>query len=106
MAPAPVLHGRQRRFLRAQAHALKVALQLGNAGLTDNVVAETRQLLKDHELIKVRIPGTDREARDTVVATLVERTHSALVGQIGHVAILYKSRPGLARIVLPDPPAG
>ena len=45
MAPAPVLHGRQRRFLRAQAHALKVALQLGNAGLTDNVVAETRQLL-------------------------------------------------------------
>lgn len=96
------LKEKQRRHLRGLAHALKPVIQVGNAGVTDAVVAETSRALHDHELIKVRLPGGDRDARDAALAGLAGRTGSALVTRIGHVAVLYRPRPELPRILLPD----
>ena len=93
---------KQLRFLRGKAHALKPVVMLGNKGLTDNVVAETVQALRDHELIKVRVRAADRAARDTTLATLVARTDCALVTRIGHVAVLYKAAAPIPKLVLPD----
>jgi RNA-binding protein len=93
----------QRRFLRGRAHALKPIIQIGGKGLTDAVANETARALHDHELIKVRAPGADRDARDALLAELAKRTGSTLVHRIGHVAVLYRpsaSKPGL---VIPDP---
>lgn len=99
---APVeLTERQRRHLRGLAHPLKPVIQVGNAGMTDGVVAETARALHDHELIKVRWAGADREARDAGLETLAARTGSTVVTRIGHVAVLYRPRPDLPRIVLP-----
>lgn len=75
---------------------------IGNAGLTDAVVDETRRALHDHELIKVRVSGQDRAARDRIILQLGERSGSAIVARIGHVAVLYKARTDLPRIVMPD----
>lgn len=94
---------RQRRHLRGLAHPLKPVILVGNAGMTDGVVAETARALHDHELIKVRWAEADREARDAGLETLAARTGSTLVTRIGHVAVLYKPRPDLPRIVLPAP---
>ena len=76
-------------------------VQIGNAGLTDAVVAEAARALHDHELIKVRFAGADREARDAGLESLAARTGSVLVTRIGHVAVLYRPRPDLPRLVLP-----
>jgi RNA-binding protein len=97
-----LLSERQRKHLRALAHALKPVIRLGNAGLTPAVTAETARALEDHELIKVRAPGGDREARDELFAALARDTGSALVHRIGNVAVLY--RPARQpRILIPDP---
>ncbi|HYM43420.1 MAG TPA: ribosome assembly RNA-binding protein YhbY [Steroidobacteraceae bacterium] len=96
------LSERQRRHLRGLAHALKPVVRLGNAGLTEAVVRETARALDDHELIKVKAPGGDREARDGIFATLAARTDSALVHRIGNVAVLYRPHPELPRILIPD----
>ena len=92
---------KQRRHLRGLAHPLKPVILIGNAGVSEGVIAETRRALADHELIKVRLPGLPREERDTALADLAARTEAALVGRIGHVAILYRPNPELPRIVLP-----
>lgn len=92
---------RQRRHLRGLAHPLKPVIQIGNAGLTDAVAAETARALHDHELIKVRFAGADRAARDAGLESLASRTGSHLVTRIGHVAVLYRPRADLPRIVLP-----
>ena len=96
------LSEKQLRFLRGKAHALKPVVMMGQKGLTDNVVAETMQALRDHELIKVRIRAADRDAREALLAELVSRSDCAQVNRIGHVAILYRAAQPLPRLVLPD----
>ena len=100
--PAPELSERQRRHLRGLAHALKPVILLGNAGLTPTVTAETARALHDNELIKVKAPGGDREARDALFAALARSTGSALVHRIGNVAVLYRPHTRLRRILIPD----
>ena len=94
---------KQRRHLKGLAHPLKPVILMGNAGLSAGVVAETQRALSDHELIKVRLPGLDREARDAALHQLAQHTGSALVTRIGHVAVLYRPREPLPKIVLPAP---
>ena len=101
-AVAPELSERQRRHLRGLAHPLKPVVRLGNAGLTEAVARETGSALLRHELIKVKAPGGDREARDALFEALAARTASALVHRIGNVAVLYRPHPQLPRILIPD----
>jgi RNA-binding protein len=96
-----VLTAAQTRFLRGQAHDLKAMLQVGGKGVTDAVVAEVAAALEHHELIKVKIAATDREARDAIIDALAARSDAALVQRIGHVAILYRPSEDQRRIVLP-----
>ena len=100
--PPAKLSERQRKHLRALAHALKPVIRLGNAGLTPAVTAETGRALEDHELIKVKGPGGDRAARDELFAALARDTGSTLVHRIGNVAVLYRPHPQLPRILIPD----
>ncbi|MFM2110670.1 MAG: ribosome assembly RNA-binding protein YhbY [Gammaproteobacteria bacterium] len=93
---------KQRRYLRGLAHPLKPVILVGNGGVSEGVIAETQRALHDHELIKVRMTGAEREARDAALENLAKVTQSALVGRIGHVATLYRRRPDLPKIVLPD----
>jgi RNA-binding protein len=92
---------KQRRYLKGLAHPLKPIILIGNAGLTDAVAAETTRALADHELIKVRVPGQDRDERDTMLTSLAQRTGSALVARIGHIAVLFRPREKVSRFVLP-----
>src|SRR3546814_20440941 len=96
-----VLTAAQNRFLRGQAHDLNAMLQVGGKGLTDAVVAEVASALEHHELIKVKVAATDREARDALIEELAARADAVLVQRIGHVAILYRPNDEWRRIVLP-----
>jgi len=96
-----MLTSAQTRFLRGQAHGLKAMLQVGGKGLTDALVSEVDGALEHHELIKVKVGGEDREARDAMIDELAGRTGSALVQRIGHTAILYRPSKDRRHIVLP-----
>ncbi|CAD2258676.1 ribosome assembly RNA-binding protein YhbY [Xanthomonas arboricola pv. juglandis] len=96
-----VLTSAQNRFLRGQAHDLKALLQTGGKGVTPAFLAELEEVLERHELIKVKVTSKDREARDAMIAELTEKTGSALVQRIGHVAILYRPSKEKRQIVLP-----
>src|SRR5579872_382561 len=99
---APELSERQRRHLRGAAHELKPVVRLGNAGLTEAVVNEAQRALQDHELIKVKAPGGDRDARNALFLELARRTNSALIQRIGNVAVLYRPGEAGARNLLPE----
>lgn len=92
----------QKRFLRGLGHKLHPIVMTGSAGLSDAVLAEIEAALDSHELLKVRIRGADRAARDAAVATICARTGALLVQRIGHVALLYRPDPEQPTISLPD----
>lgn len=91
----------QSRFLRGQAHDLKALLQVGGKGVTPALLAEIDGALEHHELIKVKVAGEDRAARDAMIQAIADGTHAALVQRIGHTAILYRPSKDRRRIVLP-----
>jgi RNA-binding protein len=94
----------QLRFLRGKSHPLKPLILIGQSGLTDGVCAEADRALNDHELIKVKVRGAERGARDTLLAQLAQRTNSTLVQRIGHVAALYRAHPKTPKLIIPDAP--
>ncbi len=91
----------QSRFLRGQAHDLRALLQIGAKGLTPSFLAELDAVLEQHELVKVKIGAEDREARDTMIGEIAEKSGAAVVQRIGHVAVLYRPSKDHRHIVLP-----
>lgn len=95
------LSEKQKKHLRGLGHVLKPVVQIGQNGMTDSVVAEMDQALTAHELVKVRVSGMERDARDEALETLAKRTGSQMAGRIGHTALLYRRNKEKPRITLP-----
>lgn len=76
--------------LRAIGHHLNPVVMLGSNGLTDAVLEETERALNDHELIKVKIAGEDRELRQQMIEQLASETQAQVVQKIGKVVLLYR----------------
>lgn len=82
----------EKKKLKAQAHALKPVVMIGQAGLTDAVLAEIGIALESHELIKVKIRA-DKDERIAMGNTICDKTGASLVQFIGQIAVIYKVRP-------------
>ena len=93
----------ERKRLRQIGHALNPVVMLGGQGLTESVIEETNRALNDHELIKVKIAGEDREARTAAISEIAQVTGAEVVQTIGKIALLYKKaakqNPKLSNLV-------
>ena len=92
----------QKKFLRGRGHQLKPLIRVGDAGLSDSVLAEYESTLAHHELIKVRVKAGDRESRDKMIDELCSGSGAALVQRVGNIALLYRSNPDKQRIRIPS----
>lgn len=95
------LDDKQRKYLRGLGHKLNPVVMVGDAGLTDAVRAEFLNALAHHELIKIRVRTGDRDARDSIIATLCGESSAELVQRIGNVALIYRENPDDRKIRLP-----
>ena len=95
------LTGKQRRYLRAEAHALEPTVMVGKEGLSTTVVDAVRAALLAHELIKVRVLDTAPIERREVSERLPAMVRAELAGLVGRVVILYKRHPQSPKITLP-----
>lgn len=84
------LSTKQKQFLKALAHHLNPVVMLGNNGLTEGVVAEIDNALNHHELIKVKINGSDRETKQLIINAIIRETKACEVQTIGHILVLYR----------------
>jgi len=84
---------RERAHLKARAHKLEPLLQIGQAGLTDRMIAELDRTLTAHQLIKVKVKADDRAAREALCAEICERTDASAVQRVGNVLIMWRPNP-------------
>lgn len=94
------LNGKQRRQLRALGHHLSVVVQVGAEGVTEGVIGASAAALEDHELIKVKIAGEDREERGAAIERLAAGTGSEIAQTLGKTVLLWKKRKKKSKIEL------
>ena len=81
------------RALRAQAHHLRPVVSISQNGLSDPVMKEIDRSLKAHELIKVKLYGIERDAREAALATICAQLECAPIQHIGNVLVLWRPKP-------------
>ena len=91
----------QKRYLRGLGHSLKPIIMVGNKGVSDALLAEFSIALDDHELIKVKLAGDDREERAAQISKLAEAGRAELVQTIGKVACFYRRNADKPKLALP-----
>ena len=100
--PAIELTIAERKAHRAEAHHLDPVVMIGNDGLTPAVVKETDAALKAHGLIKVRVQGDDRAAREAIYLQLADQLSAAPIQHIGKLLVLWRPKPEKERTEAAD----
>jgi putative YhbY family RNA-binding protein len=83
----------ERKGHRSEAHHLDPVVMIGGDGLTAAVEKEVDAALKAHGLIKVRVFGDDRGAREAMFATLADKLGAAPIQHIGKLLVLWRPIP-------------
>ena len=92
----------ERRLHRADAHHLDPVVLIGGDGLTPAVKKEVDAALNAHGLIKVRVFGDDRAARELIYQELAAELHAAPVQHIGKLLVLWRPIPAKEKVVDED----
>lgn len=96
-----MLTGKQKKFLRAQAHHLKSILQVGKAGIGENFIKQVSLALEANELVKVSVLQNCEQDRFEVADSLVEATGADLVQVLGKTIVLYRPSTNNRQIIFP-----
>ncbi len=83
----------ERKAHRAEAHHLDPVVMIGGDGLTPAVIKETDAALNAHGLIKIRVLGDDRAAREAIYQQLADELNAAPVQHIGKLLVLWRPKP-------------
>ena len=92
----------ERKVHRANAHHLDPVVAVGNGGLTPAVLREADAALNAHGLIKIRVHGDDRIAREAIYRQLADELNAAPIQHIGKLLLLWRPQPQAERAADPD----
>jgi RNA-binding protein len=100
--PAIALTPAQRKEHRALAHHLEPVVMIGGDGLSAAVLREIDAALNAHGLIKVRVHGDDRAARETMFQQVADQLSAAPIQHIGKLLVLWRPQPEKERAIDDD----
>lgn len=86
-----MLTGKQKRFLRGEAHHLNAIFQIGKDGLHDKQINGIDEALEARELIKVKILETCTTPKEEIAQELAAKTGCEIVQILGRTLILYRA---------------
>ena len=84
------LRGKQKRFLRSQAHHLQPIFQIGKNGINEAVIVQINEALEKRELIKINLLQNTDEVAEEVAQKKKKKINCQIVQIIGRVLVLYK----------------
>jgi RNA-binding protein len=70
-----------------------LTINIGKAGINDNVIEEIKRQLKSQEIVKLRFSKGIANEKESYTHNIVEKTRSTLVDIRGNVAVIYKRKP-------------
>ncbi|MGM9902323.1 RNA-binding protein YhbY [Enterococcus sp. 10A9_DIV0425] len=85
------LRGKQKRFLRSQAHHLQPIFQIGKGGMNEAMLVQIEEALEKRELIKISLLQNTDEVAEEVAQVLEKEIDCEVVQIIGRVLVVYKA---------------
>ncbi|HEX7623081.1 MAG TPA: ribosome assembly RNA-binding protein YhbY, partial [Anaeromyxobacteraceae bacterium] len=82
-----------RRKLRGMGHHLSAIVQVGKEGVTDAVLRQLDQALRDHELVKVKVGAESPEDRFEAAERLSTGAEAQLAQILGRTLLVYRKHP-------------
>lgn len=70
-----------------------MTINIGKAGVNDNVVEEIKRQLKNNEIVKLKFAKNIAKDKDNYITEIVTKTRAKLIDVRGHVAVIYKKKP-------------
>lgn len=96
-----MLTGKQKRFLRSEAHHLDPLFQIGKSGLTEAILVQIDEALEARELIKVSVLQNCDEDKNEIAEKIAAYKKIHVVQIIGSTIVLYRESKEKKRIQLP-----
>lgn len=87
---------KQIAHLRGLGQRLEPIIHIGQAGLTDALIASVNQALDSHELVKAKFHAL-KDQKKELAPQLAERTASVLVHRVGNVVVLFRQHTDAAK---------
>ncbi len=75
---------------RAIGHTLHPIVAVAQKGLSETIKLEIERALTDHELIKIKLSATDRDAKKELEQAICVEFKAECVQSIGHIMLLYR----------------
>ena len=70
-----------------------ITINIGKAGINENVIEEIKRQLKSNEVVKLRFAKGIANEKESLLDSIVTETKSKLIDLRGNVAIIYKKKP-------------
>ena len=70
-----------------------MTINIGKAGVNDNVIEEIKRQLKANEIVKLKFAKNIARDKDNYIDEIVSKTKAQLIDVRGHVAVIYKKKP-------------
>ena len=79
----------EKRDLKARAQRLEPVVKLGHGGMSDGFLKSMEEALARHGLVKMKF-SDHKEEKKMLAPQIAERTGSALIAQVGNVAVFFR----------------
>lgn len=96
-----MLTGKQKRFLRSEAHHLNPVFQVGKGGVNDNMIKTIGEAIEVRELMKISILQNCDMDKSEVADQLAKGVGAEIVQVIGNTIVLYKESKENKQLILP-----
>ena len=70
-----------------------MTINIGKAGVNDNVIEEIKRQLEANEIVKRKFAKNIARDKDDYIDEIVTKTRAQLIDVRGHVAVIYKKKP-------------
>ena len=70
-----------------------MTINIGKAGVNDNVIEEIKRQLKANEIVKLKFAKNIAIDKDEYIDEIISKTRAKLIDVRGHVAVIYKKKP-------------
>ncbi|MGM0752251.1 MAG: ribosome assembly RNA-binding protein YhbY [Bacillota bacterium] len=96
-----MLTGKQKRYLRSEAHHLNPVFQVGKGGVNENMIKTVGEAIEVRELMKISVLQNCDMDKSEVADQLSKGVGAEIVQIIGSTIVLYKESKENKQLILP-----